>query len=273
MNGYNSTVFAYGATGAGKTHTMLGKAEQPGIMYQTMKEVFNVLNDFKVDRTYEIKVSFLEIYNENIRDLIDTSGASHMDSADCYLELREDPEKGVCVAGLKEIEVKSAEEILSLLIHGNGNRTTESTDANDASSRSHAVFMLKCSYKDKNAGVRAEISVGKLSLIDLAGSERASKTNNRGIRMIEGANINRSLLALGNCINALHDNATKNKDNYIPYRDSKLTRLLKDSLGGNCRTVMIANVAGGHSSFEETHNTLKYANRAKNIKTNVHKNT
>jgi kinesin family protein 18/19 len=111
--------------------------------------------------------------------------------------------------------------------------------------------------------------VGKLSLIDLAGSERASKTNNRGIRMIEGANINRSLLALGNCINALHDNATRNKDNYIPYRDSKLTRLLKDSLGGNCRTVMIANVGGGSSSFEETHNTLKYANRAKNIKTNV----
>lgn len=159
------------------------------------------------------------------------------------------------------------------MIHGNGNRTTESTDANEASSRSHAVFQIKVSHRSKASGIRAEVSVGKLSLIDLAGSERASKTNNRGIRMIEGANINRSLLALGNCINALHDNQMRNKENYIPYRDSKLTRLLKDSLGGNCRTVMIANIGGGHSSFEETHNTLKYANRAKNIKTSVTKNT
>ena len=177
------------------------------------------------------------------------------------------------VAGLKEVEVNSAEEILNLLIHGNGNRTTEATEANTTSSRSHAVFQIVCSHREKNSGIRAEIAVGKLSLIDLAGSERASKTNNRGIRMIEGANINRSLLALGNCINALHENNMRNKENYIPYRDSKLTRLLKDSLGGNCRTVMIANISGAHSSFEETHNTLKYANRAKNIKTNVQKNT
>lgn len=183
--------------------------------------------------------------------------------------MREDPEKGVVVAGLKEVEVNTPEEILNLLIHGNGNRSTEATEANVTSSRSHAVFQLKCQHREKNSGIRAEISVGKLSLIDLAGSERASKTNNRGIRMIEGANINRSLLALGNCINALHENNMRNKENYIPYRDSKLTRLLKDSLGGNCRTVMIANISGAHSSFEETHNTLKYANRAKNIKTNV----
>lgn len=273
LNGFNSTVFAYGATGAGKTHTMLGDEKCPGIMYQTMKEVFTVLDDFKVDRNYEIHVSFLEIYNENIRDLIDTSGALPQDSPESYLELREDPEKGVCVAGLKEVEVSTAEEILNLLIHGNHNRTTESTEANLTSSRSHAVFQIKVSHMEKNSGVRAEINIGKLSLIDLAGSERASKTNNRGIRMIEGANINRSLLALGNCINALHENTTRNRENYIPYRDSKLTRLLKDSLGGNCRTVMIANIAGSHSSFEETNNTLKYANRAKNIKTNVSKNT
>ena len=189
------------------------------------------------------------------------------------MELREDPAQGVCIAGLKEVEVCSAEEILSLLIHGNGNRTTESTDANIASSRSHAVFQIIAKHTEKGQGIHAEVNVGKLSLIDLAGSERASKTNNRGLRMIEGANINRSLLALGNCINALHENSLKGKENYIPYRDSKLTRLLKDSLGGNCRTVMIANIGGAHSSFEETHNTLKYANRAKNIKTNVQKNT
>jgi kinesin family protein 18/19 len=115
--------------------------------------------------------------------------------------------------------------------------------------------------------VKSEIKIGKLSLIDLAGSERAAKTGNRGLRMIEGANINRSLLALGNCINMLHENHSKGQSNYIPY--SKLTRLLKDSLGGNCRTVMIANIAPSSSNYEDTHNTLKYANRAKNIKTSV----
>ena len=166
-----------------------------------------MLDDFKVDRIYEVKISFLEIYNENIRDFIDSSGSGDEE----YLDLREDPVKGVCVAGLKEVEVQNAEEILSLLIHGNMNRTTEATMANETSSRSHAVFQISCAYRDKNSGIRAEIFAGKLSLIDLAGSERASKTNNRGIRMIEGANINRSLLALGNCINALHENSTKDK--------------------------------------------------------------
>jgi kinesin family protein 18/19 len=127
-------------------------------------------------------------------------------------------------------------------------------------------------HKDKDAGIEAEIRIGKLSLIDLAGSERAARTGNRGIRMIEGANINRSLLALGNCINMLHENSSKGNASYVPYRDSKLTRLLKDSLGGNCRTVMIANISPNHLCYEDTHNTLKYANRAKNIKTNVTRN-
>jgi kinesin family member 18/19 len=133
-------------------------------------------------------------------------------------------------------------------------------------------LQIICEHKDKDAGIEAELRIGKLSLIDLAGSERASKTNNRGIRMIEGANINRSLLALGNCINALHENNSKGQTNYIPYRDSKLTRLLKDSLGGNCRTVMIANISPSSACYEDTHNTLKYANRAKNIKTTVQRN-
>ena len=133
-------------------------------------------------------------------------------------------------------------------------------------------YRITVEHKDKDAGTEAEIRIGKLSLIDLAGSERASKTGHRGIRMIEGANINRSLLSLGNCINMLHENNSKGSTNYIPYRDSKLTRLLKDSLGGNCRTVMIANIAPSHESYEDSHNTLKYANRAKNIKTTVVKN-
>lgn len=126
----------------------------------------------KIDRQYEIKVSFLEIYNENIRDLIEAQNEVRPED-DNYLDLREDPQRGACVAGLKEIEVNSAQEILSLLIHGNGNRTTEETEANETSSRSHAVFQIICQYSEKSAGIRAEITTGKLSLIDLAGSERA----------------------------------------------------------------------------------------------------
>jgi kinesin family protein 18/19 len=178
----------------------------------------------------------------------------------------------VQVAGLSEVEVQTPDEIFELLIYGNKNRSQEATGANETSSRSHAVLQIICGYKDKDSGIRAEYKVGKLSLIDLAGSERGAKTGNRGIRMVEGANINKSLLALGNCINALHENVSKNNNNYVPYRDSKLTRLLKDSLGGNCRTVMIANIAPSASNFEDTHNTLKYANRAKNIKTTVKRN-
>ena len=188
------------------------------------------------------------------------------------LDLREDPMKGVCIAGISEIEVTTPEEILDLLMYGNKYRTQEATGANETSSRSHAVLQIVVEHKDRDSGIEAEIRIGKLSLIDLAGSERASKTNNRGIRMIEGANINRSLLALGNCINALHENVAKGQTNYIPFRDSKLTRLLKDSLGGNCRTVMIANISPSSSCYEDTHNTLKYANRAKNIKTKVQRN-
>ena len=145
---------------------------------------------------------------------------------------------------------------------------------NEASSRSHAVLQITVENKDRAHGVSSEINVAKLSLIDLAGSERAAASHNRGIRLLEGANINRSLLALGNCINALCDQSAKNpnKQLHIPYRDSKLTRLLKDSLGGNCRTVMIANVSPSYMCYEDTINTLKYANRAKEIKTAVKRN-
>merc|ERR1719359_2206327 len=156
---------------------------------------------------------------------------------------------------------------MSLLHQANRHRTTESTGANEVSSRSHAVLQVAIEQRERTADLVSEIQVGKLSMIDLAGSERASQTNNRGIRMIEGANINRSLLALGNCITALSSAV-----GFVPYRDSKMTRLLKDSLGGNCRTVMIANVSPCHLNFEDTHNTLKYANRAKNIKTKVARN-
>jgi kinesin family protein 18/19 len=159
---------------------------------------------------------------------------------------------------------------MQLLQQGNAKRSQAATAANEVSSRSHAVLQVVVESRDRTPGIVANIKVGKLSLVDLAGSERAANTKNIGARLVEGANITRSLLGLGNCINALGEKG--NKGNFVPYRDSKLTRLLKDSLGGNCRTVMIANISSAESSFEETLNTLKYANRAKNIKTNVQRN-
>ena len=270
VNGFNSTVFAYGATGAGKTYTMLGNDNNPGIMPMTLMELFNQVNKYN-DREYKLKLWYLEIYNENIRDLLKFTNLNNTN--DEYLDLREDPNKGIIVNNITELNVTSHEDILKILKKGNRNRTQESTGANETSSRSHAILQINIEYYEKNQGINIEIKYSKLSLIDLAGSERASATQNRGIRLIEGANINRSLLTLGNCINALCDAVNKGiKKPYIPYRDSKLTRLLKDSLGGNSRTVMIANIAPSINTFDDTNNTLKYANRAKNIKTFVTRN-
>ena len=275
INGFNATVFAYGATGAGKTYTMLGTDNNPGIMPLTLRELFNKVNSFG-DREYKLKFWYLEIYNENIRDLLkfnDKKNNKSDNASNEYLDLREDPERGIVVSGITELNVTNSSDMLKILKRGNRNRTQEATGANETSSRSHAILQVSIEYKEKNSGINIEIKFSKLSLIDLAGSERASATQNRGIRLIEGANINRSLLTLGNCINALCDaNIKGNKKPYIPYRDSKLTRLLKDSLGGNARTVMIANVSPSINTFEDTYNTLKYANRAKNIKTFVTRN-
>ncbi|XP_035376866.1 kinesin-like protein KIF18A [Electrophorus electricus] len=261
LNGYNCTVFAYGATGAGKTHTMLGSSDDPGVMYLTMKELYNRMDLIKEEKVFDMAFSYLEVYNEQIRDLLANSGP---------LAVREDGAKGVVVQGLTLHQPKSAEHILEALDYGNRNRTQHPTDVNASSSRSHAVFQIYLRQQDKTASLNPNVRVAKMSLIDLAGSERASATNAKGARLREGANINRSLLALGNVINTLAD--PKSKKTHIPYRDSKLTRLLKDSLGGNCRTVMIANVSPSSYSYEDTHNTLKYANRAKEIKSTLKSN-
>lgn len=264
LNGYNATVFAYGATGAGKTFTMLGTLDSPGVMPSALNTMFEQIAGLTRDREYQVKICYLEIYNETIRDLISPSSD--------VLEIREDPLKGVQVAGLTEILASTPEEVIRVMHLGNKQRTTEPTAANETSSRSHAVLQITVEYKDRVVGLEADIIVGKLSMIDLAGSERASVTNNRGMRLIEGANINRSLLALGNCINALCEANEKGLKLHVRYRDSKLTRLLKDSLGGNCRTVMVACIAPAAGNYEDTLNTLKYANRAKNIKTDVQRN-
>ncbi|KAM4723153.1 kinesin-like protein KIF18A [Rhinophrynus dorsalis] len=261
LNGYNCTVLAYGATGAGKTHTMLGGPGQPGVMYLTMMDLYNRIESVKEEKICNVAISYLEVYNEQIRDLLSNSGP---------LAVREDAQKGVVVQGLTLHQPRSAEEILQMLDYGNKNRTQHPTDVNASSSRSHAVFQIYLRQQDKSASINQNVRIAKMCLIDLAGSERASATNAKGARLREGTNINRSLLALGNVINALAD--PKSKKQHIPYRNSKLTRLLKDSLGGNCRTIMIAAVSPSSSSYDDTYNTLKYANRAKDIKSAVKSN-
>ncbi|XP_078669677.1 kinesin-like protein KIF18A [Branchiostoma floridae x Branchiostoma belcheri] len=260
LNGYNCSVFAYGATGAGKTFTMLGSPQNPGVIFLTMMDLYQRIDQMQSEKICDVAVSYLEVYNETIRDLLVPSGT---------LAVREDPQKGVVVSGLTLHKPRSAEELIHMLEYGNQNRTQHPTDANATSSRSHAVFQVFVRQKDRTANISSDVRVAKMSLIDLAGSERATVTTNRGARFREGANINKSLLALGNCINALADPQYKG---HIPYRNSKLTRLLKDSLGGNCRTVMIAAVSPSSLSYEDTHNTLKYANRAKNIRCTLKKN-
>ncbi|NXR11625.1 KI18A protein, partial [Semnornis frantzii] len=262
LNGYNCTVLAYGATGAGKTHTMLGSPEDPGVMYLTMMALYNCIDQLKEDKICTVAVSYLEVYNEQIRDLLVNSGP---------LAVREDAEKGVVVQGLTLHQPKSADEILQMLDYGNRNRTQHPTDVNASSSRSHAIFQIYLRQQDKTASITQNVRIAKMSLIDLAGSERASATNAKGARFREGTNINRSLLALGNVINALAD--SKSKKQHIPYRNSKLTRLLKGSLGGNCRTIMIAAVSPSSMFYDDTYNTLKYANRAKDIKSLLKSNT
>jgi hypothetical protein len=262
LSGFNASVFAYGATGAGKTHTMIGNDGAPGVMVQALRDLFERMRGTALDSSYKVALTYLEIYNEQVKDLLAPAGKKP-------LEIREDA-RGCQVVGLSEHYPADEAGVFALLDQGNRGRTQSATAANATSSRSHAVCQITVQSKARTVAITESVSTGKLSLVDLAGSERATK--NMGERFVEGANINKSLLALGNVINALC--ALKpGKEDHIPYRDSKLTRLLKDSLGGNCKTVMIANVSPSSASFEDTHNTLKYAHRAKQIKTKLVKNS
>ncbi|KAL2843510.1 kinesin family protein [Aspergillus pseudoustus] len=263
LDGYNATVFAYGATGCGKTHTITGTPQQPGIIFLTMQELFERIEERSGEKQTELSLSFLEIYNETIRDLLVAGGSKS------GLTLREDTNKSVSVAGLSSHNPKTVQEVMDMIMRGNECRTMSPTEANATSSRSHAVLQINIAQKDRNADIHEPHTMATFSIIDLAGSERASATKNRGERLFEGANINKSLLALGSCINALCD---PRKRNHVPYRNSKLTRLLKFSLGGNCKTVMIVCVSPSSQHFDETQNTLRYANRAKNIQTKVTRN-
>ncbi|XP_069761279.1 kinesin-like protein KIF18A isoform X2 [Narcine bancroftii] len=261
FNGYNCTVFAYGATGSGKTHTMLGSSNKPGVMYLIMKELYNRIEQLKNEKSCDVAVSYLEVYNEEVRDLLTNSRS---------LAVREDAQNGVVIQGLTLHKPTSLKQLLQMLDFGNKNRTQHPTDTNSSSSRSHAVFQIYLRQQDRTANINQNIKIAKMCLVDLAGSERMSAMNMKAARFREGTNINRSLLALGNVINALTD--SKKKAQYIPYRNSKLTRLLKDSLGGNCQTIMIAAIGPSSLSYEDTYNTLKYANRAKDIKSSIKSN-
>ncbi|KAK4257308.1 hypothetical protein QN277_006911 [Acacia crassicarpa] len=252
LQGRNGSVFCYGATGAGKTYTMLGTTDNPGVMVLAIKDLFSKIRQRSCDGNHGVHLSYLEVYNETVRDLI---------SPGRPLVLRED-KQGIVAAGLTQYRAYSTDEVMALLQQGNQNRTTEPTRANETSSRSHAILQVVVEYRIRDAAMNVVNKVGKLSLIDLAGSERALATDQRTVRSLEGANINRSLLALSSCINALVEGKK-----HVPFRNSKLTQLLKDSLGGACNTVMIANISPSHFSFGETQNTLHWADRAKEIRT------
>lgn len=227
-----------------------------------MADLFQRIEDRSDEWNVEVMVTFLEIYNEEIRDLLAEPGSAPQRGG---LSIRED--KTVKVVGLVELKPRTAEEVKEIVLQGNMRRTQSPTHANETSSRSHAVLQVHVTQSPRTAAITEQRTMATLSIIDLAGSERAAATTNMGQRMVEGANINKSLLALGNCINALCESGGAIR--HVPYRNSKLTRLLKFSLGGNCKTVMIVCVAPTSNHFDDTHNTLVYAERATKIKTKV----
>ena len=264
LEGYNSTIFCYGQTGTGKTYTMEGftyesKNPNRGIIQRTIQDIFNFIETTSDENTkFIIRCSFLQIYNENISDLLKSDKKN--------LQIREDKKKGIYVDLLSEWAVRSPLDLYALLRRGGGTRTTSATYMNDVSSRSHAVFQITVEQMTTDVELKdnkAQIKVGKLNLVDLAGSERIRITGTRGQQLEESKKINKSLSCLGNVINALTDKKGKN---YIPYRDSKLTRLLQDSLGGNCKTTMIATISPSEDAFSESLSTLYFAQRAKKIK-------
>uniref|UniRef100_A0A673MX86 Kinesin-like protein KIF13B n=1 Tax=Sinocyclocheilus rhinocerous TaxID=307959 RepID=A0A673MX86_9TELE len=262
FQGYNACIFAYGQTGSGKSYTMMGSVDQPGLIPRLCSSLFErTVQHQREEECFTVEVSYMEIYNEKVRDLLDPKGSRQA------LRVREHKVLGPYVDGLSRLAVESYKDIESLMSEGNKSRTVAATNMNEESSRSHAVFniILTHTLKDLQSGTSGE-KVSKLSLVDLAGSERAAKTGAAGERLKEGSNINKSLTTLGLVISALADQgAGKNKNKFVPYRDSVLTWLLKDSLGGNSRTAMVATVSPAADNYDETLSTLRYADRAKSI--------
>jgi kinesin family member 1 len=264
FQGYNNCIFAYGQTGSGKSYSMMGYGEEPGVIPRICRNMFDRISTVQMDKHLicTVEVSYLEIYNERVRDLLNPSTKGN-------LRVREHPSTGPYVEDLAKLVVQSFQEIESLMDEGNKARTVAATNMNETSSRSHAVFTLTLTQKRHDLETRMDTEkVAKISLVDLAGSERQSATGASGARLKEGAEINRSLSTLGRVIATLADLSSGKKKNTskVPYRDSVLTWLLKDSLGGNSMTAMIAAISPADINFEETLSTLRYADSAKRIK-------
>ncbi|XP_055412778.1 kinesin-like protein KIF7 isoform X2 [Bubalus kerabau] len=268
FEGFNVTVFAYGQTGSGKTYTM-GEAsvaslheDEQGIIPRAMAEAFKLIDENDLLDCL-VHVSYLEVYKEEFRDLLEVGTASR------DIQLREDDRGNVVLCGVKEVDVEGLDEVLSLLEMGNAARHTGATHLNRLSSRSHTIFTVTLEQRGRAPSrlprpAAGQLLVSKFHFVDLAGSERVLKTGSTGERLKESIQINSSLLALGNVISALGD--PQRRGSHIPYRDSKITRILKDSLGGNAKTMMIACISPSSSDFDETLNTLNYASRAQNIR-------
>ena len=257
LAGYNGTVFAYGQTGTGKTFTMEGDRKRPemrGIIPNSFAHIFDHVARAAGTKRFLVRASYCELYQEEVRDLLGKD-------AKAKLKLKERTDSGVYVEGLSSFVAKSADDLDQWMTIGNRNRSVGATDMNLHSSRSHAIFQISVECAEMGVDGNEHIRAGKLNLVDLAGSERQSKTHATGDRFKEATKINLSLSTLGNVISALVDGRS-----HIPYRDSKLTRLLEDSLGGNAKTLMIAAVGPADYNTDETLNTLRYATRAKSIK-------
>ncbi|XP_032811281.1 kinesin-like protein KIF3A isoform X1 [Petromyzon marinus] len=258
LEGYNGTIFAYGQTGTGKTFTMEGIRAVPelrGIIPNSFAHIFGHIAKAEGDTRFLVRVSYLEIYNEEVKDLLGKDQTQR-------LEVKERPDVGVYVKDLSAFVVNNADDMDRIMTLGHKNRSVGSTNMNEHSSRSHAIFTITIECSEKGVDGNMHVRMGKLHLVDLAGSERQTKTGATGQRLKEATKINLSLSTLGNVISALVDG----KSTHVPYRNSKLTRLLQDSLGGNSKTMMCANIGPADYNYDETISTLRYANRAKNIK-------
>lgn len=260
LTGYNATIFAYGQTGTGKTHTMEGNIHSEklkGIIPRAVEALFEGVGEADENIEFTFKVSYVEIYMEKIRDLLDDTRLKN------NLTVREDKVKGIYIAGVTEDYVTSHEELLDIMGKGANNRATAATGMNEGSSRSHSVFTITVGQRDVSTNVKKS---GKLVLVDLAGSEMVRKTNASGQQLEEAKTINKSLSALGQVINAL---SSKETITHIPYRDSKLTRILQDSLGGNSKTVLVIAISPSSYNLQETLSTIRFGTRAKSIENKV----
>ncbi|KAJ6700107.1 CENTROMERE PROTEIN E [Salix purpurea] len=267
VRGFNGTVFAYGQTNSGKTHTMRGTANEPGVIPLAVHDLFHIIQQ-DVDREFLLRMSYMEIYNEDINDLL---APEHR-----KLQIHESTERGIYVAGLREEIVASPQQVLDLMQFGESHRHIGETNMNLYSSRSHTIFRMIIESRDRTGDDDSSnscdaVRVSVLNLVDLAGSERAAKTGAEGVRLKEGSHINKSLMTLGTVIKKLSEGA-ESQGGHVPYRDSKLTRILQPALGGNANTAIICNITLAQVHADETKSSLQFASRALRVTNCAHVN-